>query len=213
MIQAIVVFIASALISFVGSLQLGPVNLSVIDTALTRSYKQARLLAIGGIIPEFIYATLAIVLGDVFKTNFYFALIFKCIVCLVLFWLAYTHYKKPVLNESQLFNTKLPPQKHNSLFFKGFFLAVFNAQLLPFWVYIQLLFNSIIFLQINGIIQKIAFVLGAGIGAYCLLMFFIFLINKSKNYVVNIVTYPYYNKLLALLFFTIAILQLALFWK
>ena len=48
------------LISFAGSIQLGAVNLAVVQTTLNRNFSAGILVAVGGSIPEFIYSFLAL---------------------------------------------------------------------------------------------------------------------------------------------------------
>lgn len=54
--EAILLFCISAFASFLGSLQLGPVNLAVIQKTLNKGIKLAFFLAAGGCLPEFIYS-------------------------------------------------------------------------------------------------------------------------------------------------------------
>ena len=56
----ILAFIMAAAISFWGSLQLGPVNVCVIQTALSQGKRQALIVATGGALPEIFYASLAV---------------------------------------------------------------------------------------------------------------------------------------------------------
>ena len=60
MIATVLIFTFSSIVSFFGSLQLGPVNLFVINSTLFRNRKTAYYVAIGGCIPEFIYCALAV---------------------------------------------------------------------------------------------------------------------------------------------------------
>ena len=59
----LIIFFAATLTSFIGSLQLGPVNLFVIDTALNKNKANAYWVALGGVMPEFMYCALAVYSG------------------------------------------------------------------------------------------------------------------------------------------------------
>ena len=59
MVNSILSFSIAAVISFIGSLQPGPVNLQVLYSGFAGSRKQALLCAAGGIVPEFVYCVLA----------------------------------------------------------------------------------------------------------------------------------------------------------
>ena len=61
--KALLILLATAGISFVGSLQLGPVNITVIHTVLKRRLKAGLLVALGGCVPELIYAAAAVWAG------------------------------------------------------------------------------------------------------------------------------------------------------
>jgi len=50
------IFLLTAFISALGSLQLGPVNGSVLRLSLNGRFRDARWLALGGSLPEFLYA-------------------------------------------------------------------------------------------------------------------------------------------------------------
>ena len=65
MINSIAVLLFTIIVSFLGSLQLGPVNLSVIRTTLTSSIRQAKWVAFGGVVPEIIYSFLALQISSI----------------------------------------------------------------------------------------------------------------------------------------------------
>ena len=65
-IELFYLFVLSSLISFVGSLQPGPVNLSVIHASYSQNFKTALLVAIGGALPELIYSAAALCCSYVF---------------------------------------------------------------------------------------------------------------------------------------------------
>ena len=59
-IELLICFSVAAAISFVGSVQFGPVNLRVIQTACDYNMRSALVVAAGGILPEIIYSSIAI---------------------------------------------------------------------------------------------------------------------------------------------------------
>jgi threonine/homoserine/homoserine lactone efflux protein len=208
---SLIVFIFSAIISFVGSLQLGPVNLFVINTALFRGNKAALMVAFGGILPEFIYCALAVYAtgfvtkSEVFLVFFKIAFIGIMLTVAIYFWL-----KKTKLT----FLEKEPPSLNEGMHvLKGFSLAAFNPQLLPFWMFVLIYFNSSSFLKVYSTTQEIAFIVGSGVGAFGLLLLLIVGVNKYKTKVVKYISHPLFFKLLAVLFFGIAIQQLVLLLK
>ncbi len=61
--KSIFILLTTAAISFVGSIQVGPVNLTVIQTVLQRRLKDGILVALGGCVPELFYAAAAVWAG------------------------------------------------------------------------------------------------------------------------------------------------------
>ena len=209
MLSALLILFTSCLVSFIGSLQLGPVNLFVINSVLFSSKKAAFWVALGGSLPEFIYCGLAIYASFFLKTSELFLFGFKIMFILILIYIAVIFFfKKPkeahFTDNSQKHIAKNPM----TYFIKGFSLAALNPQLLPFWVFVQIYFNSVKLLQIKSNLHHFSFILGAGLGAFLLLMSLVLLVTKYKHKVKKYVNNKYYNKILAILFLLIAIQQL-----
>jgi len=55
-----ILFLLVALISFIGSVQIGAVSMAVIQTTLSRNLSAGVWVALGGSIPEFIYSFIAL---------------------------------------------------------------------------------------------------------------------------------------------------------
>jgi threonine/homoserine/homoserine lactone efflux protein len=92
-------------------------------------------------------------------------------------------------------------------FFKGFALASFNPQLLPFWFFMFLSFNNITLLKVHSTIQTLAFISGSGAGAFALLSFFIFLTNKYKTKIIASINLKYIDYGIGFFFLIIALKQ------
>lgn len=203
-----ILFFAS-LASFIGSLQLGPVNLYVIDVTLNKSKKSALWVSFGGCLPEFIYCAFAVYSGNLFLNNKFIFLLFKIGLISILLGLAcfYFFKKHKKVSLSANINTN-SFTNYTKYFIKGFGLALFNPQLIIYWLFVLVYFNSINFLTIKTNLHKLAYVLGAGVGAFLLLITIIFTINKYKVKLINYLNNKYYYKLLGALFVLIAIQQM-----
>ncbi len=205
MLQAIMIFLASSFVSFLGSLQAGPVNLFVINTLLNGSKKNAYAVAIGGCIPEFIYCAIAVWSSDYLPKLQSFNAIIKVVfiaillTIAILFWLkkGSPFYKKETATKATYYKSII----------RGFTLAAINPQLLPFWIFIQIYFNSIPLLAIKTGLDKFSYILGAGMGAFLLLMTLISLISRFRGNLMKYLGSNYYYKTLAILFLLIAIHQ------
>lgn len=169
--------------------------------------KEALWAAFGGSVPEFIYCMLAVYMNSFFEDNTLFQTVFQITFVIVLFAISIVFWVK---KENQAITPK--SEKSNTplfCFFKGFSLAILNPQLLPFWMFVQVYFNSTKFLEIQSNSQKISFILGAGAGAFILLTIVIILVNKYKMQILRYINNKFYFKALSILFFAIAIQQLS----
>lgn len=203
----LLVLIATSAVSFLGSLQLGPVNLYVLNSVLYSGKKAAFWVAFGGVLPEFIYCALAVFAHEFIQQSILFQLVFKIIFIVILFVIGFVFLlqkAKAKANNLPFGHTDEKPVKY---ILKGFSLAAFNPQLLPFWLFVQIYFNSVDVLQIKSGLNKFSFILGSGLGAFVILTLLIFVVNKYKTIVLAYANNAYYFKALAILFFFIAIHQ------
>lgn len=209
----ILIFTASCAISFIGSLQLGPVNLFVINTVLFENKKSAFWIAAGGCIPEFIYCALAIYANSFFRHFPIFDWLFKVILVLLLIVIGFVFWFKkkhtPPINQVTNSGFKEPIQYIT----KGFSLAALNPQLLPFWLFVQVYFNATKYLVIKTEFHEIAFILGAGFGALLLLVLLIKIIEEYKTKLLPYIAGTAYFKVLGFLFFALALHQLFLLYN
>jgi threonine/homoserine/homoserine lactone efflux protein len=212
MISSFAIFMFSCFASFAGSLQLGPVNLFVINSTLYKDNKSALAVAVGGSLPEFVYCALAVYCSKYIYKNEYLLFTFKLLFIglLILIGLIFLFKKKPAVVVSTDKKESLTGKKIIMSGLKGFSLAILNPQLIAFWLFVYLYFNTISFLQIKTLTQTILFIFGAGIGALSLLIALIFLVNKYKAAILTRLNNTYYHKILSMIFFVIAIQQLVL---
>jgi threonine/homoserine/homoserine lactone efflux protein len=203
------ILLFSIIASFIGSLQLGPVNLSVIDTAIHQNRKNAFWVAVGGSLPEFIYCFLAVFAGSFLINNPTFFKTLKIIIAIILIVLALFYFFKKN-KESKVLEEKSVEHHQNLLknFSKGFSLGMLNPQLMPFWLSVQVVFNSYSFLVIDEKIDYFFFILGAGLGAFLLLIFIVFTITQYKNIILKFLSNNLYNRILAILFLLIGLQQI-----
>ena len=207
LISVILIFFTSCVASFLGSLQLGPVNLFVIDSVLYKNKRSAFFVALGGSIPEFMYCGLAVYANQflfksaVFQITFQIAFIIILLFIGCLFW-----FKRPgvITIKDTSSNAKTSATKN---FIKGFSLAALNPQLLPFWMFVHVYFNSVKLLQTQSTAKNFSFILGSGFGAFFFLTLLLVIIDKYKLSILNYINNRYYFKILAILFFAIAIQQ------
>jgi threonine/homoserine/homoserine lactone efflux protein len=204
--EPIIIFFVTCIVSFVGSLQVGPVNLFVLNTSI--HHKRAALwIAIGGCIPEFVYSALAVYTGDYLTKNATLFLVLKLVMIVLLLILAVLYFLKKVDKITEIETLETTPKAIHS-FFKGLTLGILNPQLLPFWLFISVYYDSFLLLKLTSNIHKFAYIMGAAFGAFFLLLLIITFIDKYKSELVHYLNNSYYYKILSLVFLAIAAQQL-----
>jgi threonine/homoserine/homoserine lactone efflux protein len=202
MLVFVYIFFLAFAISFVGSLQPGPVNLAVLTSSSLKQYKNAMSIAIGGSLPEFLFCFIA------FKASyliikwhqlFYFFQIAMTILLLVLGLFLW-------FNKS---NVTLKVTKRKG-FLLGTALAILNPQLIIFWTtvitYIHV--NNLFYFHLEDV--KYAFFYfcaGATLGAFSLHCLLIYLSKKFFDIPLKIF-FNYADKTIALIFVILAIIQI-----
>lgn len=173
--QIFLIFLFSTAVSFVGSLQVGIVNISVVRAVLTRNLPYARWLAMGGSLPEMVYASLAMVAGGfVLRYPQLVTALDFLLVPVFLFMGIFFLWKRPqpigASPKNSIFG-KVPNQRNESktrrAFWKGFGLAMLNPQLLPFWFGVYLYAHRTLF-PLDKPTLRLAFVTGTASGALLL---------------------------------------------
>lgn len=189
--DALIAFIVATIISFWGSLQLGLVNVAVIETTLTKGGRYALLLAVGGVIPEIPYTLISIYgaeyIGTLEQHKTTIGLVIGIILILLGVYYLTKRAKPMEISESK---SKYP---RTGAFAKGFGLAMLNPQLIFFWSGILILIETgslniykhkttmIDFGASGWISPKWSFAFGAAFGALAILSIYIFLARKFRS--------------------------------
>jgi len=164
-VDALLIFFITTAASVIGSLQAGIVNTAVLAHTVKRGPEAGRRMALGGSIPEFIYAGIAFhfaswLLGVMGIDAHGVALLVGSI--LILLGLYFAFLFKPVFDLDQV-NVKATGVR------KGFLLGMLNPQLIIFWSGVRLMLDTLGITRF-GWIETIAFGLGAFTGALVLLL-------------------------------------------
>lgn len=197
-----VLFLVVALISFVGSIQIGAVSMAVIQTTLSRNRSAGVWVALGGSIPEFIFSFIALKsLLYLHKNQSVIDWLNVLIIPIFLLLGLSSFFRKEPEKEDEL----IIENQKNFDFVKGFSLGMINPQLLPFWFF-SLVYISKYF-SINALSAKCAFVLGTGVGAFAILVVFAQLTHRYHSGIKKILkNYPI-NHLMAFAFIGLALIQ------
>ncbi len=197
-------FLLAFLFSFFGSLQLGPVNFAVVSTTFQYGRVNAKWVAFGGIIPEFIYSTLAIFGVDFLARNETLFNFITWLIIPVFLLLAYFFWNKRSVVERSFQETQA-----GKSFIKGLFIALLNPQLIVFWSTILIYFHD--FLPFQGDSSwrpKCTFVIGTAAGAFSLFVFLISITEKRKEGIKRLLNMQT-NKLMAIIFLVLALISFA----
>ncbi len=198
---SILLFFIASVISFLGSMQAGPLNLYVLNTALNKNRQTAIYVAIGGIIPEIIYCSLALIaLSQVNQFQFLMDALKMIFAVVLLIFAGILWFKKSKTTDvvtPTISNDKSPILKSVST---GFVIAGFNPQLFPFWLFVLISLDASFDCAVVSLYEKVSFCLGTAFGAFCLQYMLILLSEKFSARLKKIVAYKYFYKIIAVFF-------------
>lgn len=169
-------FLVATLASFIGSLQAGVVNTAVLAHTVKWGRTAGRRMAVGGSIPEFVYAAVAFwgagrlveALGLGARG---ITLVISSILLLLGLYFVFLFHPRPAAPGEDKLTGDLR---------RGVLLGLANPQLLLFWCGVKLLFVSL-GLAGDGVIHLLAFAAGAFAGALVLLLILVRLGVKAQE--------------------------------
>lgn len=121
-----ITFIVAFGISFVGSIPVGVLNLTIVDIGLRKSFYQVLLFALAASIVEYGQGFIALKFSSLFEANQSLELYIDLIATPVFFVLGIMYLRKH----------GKPPKKQEAVsdFSKGLILSIVNPLAIPFWV-------------------------------------------------------------------------------
>jgi threonine/homoserine/homoserine lactone efflux protein len=198
-------FLLAAFISFLGSCQPGPVNMAVLLTSSDKQFRKALFIAIGGSVPESIYAAVAvyassIIIGyqdvlQVLAKGFAFAFIAIGI---------YLFVRKAKLEVSK-------QNKGENGFWLGIMISAINPQLILFWVAVITTMELRAFhLTSAHLFTQVGFLAGTSAGAFLLHFILVMVCKKyqQSNFIRAFSLYS--NKIVGSVFAILGLSQLLL---
>lgn len=159
------IFFAAFIVSAWGSVQPGLVNTFIAQSAQDYGKTKAVSLAIIMVIPEFLYASCSVFLSEWMERNPLFqkyAVDFLPFVLLGV-GIALVFKKKTIKKEKPSSGMKA----------KGLLLAMVNVQLPLYWLGMVMAFSHFFGWNFEMLNQKLALILGAGFGAFAMLLVWI----------------------------------------
>lgn len=120
-------FVIGLVVSFLGSIPLGTVNLAVVQTTVTINFRAGLYFALGATIIELIYSAIAIKFIAVLLSNNSLDLAIQMISVPAFIALGIFYFNK----EEQ---TKAADIKRRKSFYNGLFVGLINPLQIPFWI-------------------------------------------------------------------------------
>ena len=196
------IFLITAGISFAGSLQLGIVNTEVIKAALYKNKKAAQLTALGGSLPEIIYAALAVYAFSILQHQSHLLKILQYLISPIL--LVFGLY---FLLKKQAPSPEIKNVNYKSSFLKGFVFGCINPQLLPFWFGILVYLDGFFFTPLKTMSGKFAFIIATGFGAFVLLYLVSISVAHKKEFFLKYMGKATIDQALGWIFIGMAIIK------
>lgn len=193
-------FVLGILASFIGSLPLGVLNLSVIRIAGNRNLRQAYLFSFGAATVEFVQAFVAIWFASWLVTKSLLGGFLEIMVIpiLLLFGVYYWTRKSKSTTSNQTSEYKF------SGFSQGAFLSIINPIAIPFWIFYSAWFYSNNWINYD-FPEIVLLVAGISIGTFlCLALY-----GLLGNYIYKEISFirTRMNQIIGAIFILLAIIQ------
>lgn len=201
MSESLTIFTLTTIISFIGSVQPGPVNLTVVETTLSRNFKMGVWVAISGTLPEIFYSVIALKSHVILSKNPTILEILKLGI-IPFFLIIGIHRLYLSAKPNKNFNQTTPPKEIFGVYING----ILNPQLLPFWLLVLGYLNT--FLNFNSFYSQISFVLGAALGAFLILLIFAYLAQRFQIKLYSLFLRYSIEKIIGLFFISMAFFQI-----
>lgn len=130
-------FLIGMIVSFIGSIPLGSINVSVLQVTLSRGAKAGMVFAIGATLVELVYSFIAIKFSAFLLSNQDVELYIQLVAIPAFVILSVYSFRKKV-DEVEKEDMKVDSSENStsnkSNFFKGIFIGLVNPLQIPFWV-------------------------------------------------------------------------------
>lgn len=202
-ISAIGVLMISWIVSFLGSLPFGPINLVMIETTLKNSLRAGIPFAIAAAIVEMGQSLLAlhssVFINQLIQNGPWFK-VFVFFIFLVLGLVFFFKKSKEAAHQKRRLS-----DRH---FLKGLVVAFLNPQAIPFWVIMLAFLHSAQLMSIDAhspLMIIAFFLLGAALGKLCALMLF-GILSQRIIYKISIVR-NHLNRIIGIILIAIGMFQ------
>lgn len=171
------VFIIGLIISFIGSIPPGTLNLAVLQLGMEHKIKVALRFAVAVSIIEYPYAWVAVVFEDWITSSPVIVENFQLITAIVML----------VIGAFSVWSARKPSEFsvrfNESGFRRGLILSILNPMAIPFWVAYTAFLKSQGWIDLSTQWRVHSYVLGTSVGVMILLTLFTFLAKRLSSYV------------------------------
>ena len=197
------IFFVGFVASFIGSLPIGMLNMTVMEISFSKNLKQGVLFSAGAAFVEFFQAIIAVKFSSWFLENPTVEMMIKLSVIPVLLVFGIVHLRKNLNDPTSKGNES---EKYSG-FPKGMFLSGINPISIPFWVFYAVWFQSMGWISFETI-PAIMFVTGISLGTFVCLSLF----GKLGQYIFSriAVLSLWMNKIVGGVFIILALYQSAM---
>ncbi len=190
---------AGFLLSFIGSLPLGVINMTVAETTIHKGIRAALFVALGASLVEMGQAFFSVKFTNLFNENPNLLQTIEWIAIPIFLLLAiYYYFSTPSRQQPQGSKKSLSP------FPKGILVSLINVMVYPYWIFYGT------YLAGEGIIYRtdawiFIFSIGVLVGTFSLLMLYSFLSLKIIERIKKAAAWT--NKIIAFIFLIFAVIQ------
>jgi threonine/homoserine/homoserine lactone efflux protein len=171
------VFIIGLIISFIGSIPPGTLNLAVLQLGMEHKIKVALRFAVAVSIIEYPYAWVAVVFEDWITSSPVIVENFQLITAIVML----------VIGAFSVWSARKPSEFsvrfNESGFRRGLILSILNPMAIPFWIAYTAFLKSQGWIDLSTQWRVHSYVLGTSVGVMILLTLFTFLAKRLSSYV------------------------------
>lgn len=193
-------FLVGMVVSFIGSIPLGSINLSTLQIALEKNVRAALLFALGATLVELVYSYIAIKFSAFLLSHKDVELYIQLVAIPAFVILSIQSFRKKASGaESKEVNNR-----GKSSFLKGIFIGLVNPLQIPFWVAYGTYMLSNKWITNDGMLLNV-FIIGIVTGTYLLLSLVIFG-SKAIDAKLNLSRFNM-NKAIGAIFLALAVYQ------
>lgn len=175
-------FVVTFVVSFIASAQPGVTNLTVIRATLHQSRKSGFWTALGGCLPELLYATAIAYGSQWFLQSPEVQRVLRIVAVPALLLLGILALVRSRRAQQVAVEAVQPvTTTTRKSFFQGLTVAFLNPQLPLFWFFVLMYYSNYPWLHIDTLGEQLAFGLGAAAGAFTILNLYVLFIHRRRE--------------------------------